>query len=1341
MSLRPGKKDTKIRIRASPITVDDRYAEDMWSLLKSSFQKLLTRKGVEKLNHEELYRMAYAMVLHNHGERLYSGLQKVVTEHLVEKVCLDVLLSHNDNFLDTLNTAWSNYQISMAMIRDVVMYMDRVYVHQNGVADLATLRLILFRDLVVKNDGIRDRVSQTLLSLVRREREGDFVDRMAIKNTCEMLLALGIESRSVYEDYFEKPFLDESAEFFKLESQILLGENNASVYLKKVETRMQEEAERARHFLDPSTEEDIVKIAEEELLYKHMKTVIEMENSGVNHMLKHNKIEDLLRLFRLFTRILGKNNDVLMDWLKMVRDCMRRYFPEEVKKIENCEDPTTYFEEFRQVLNLIEENKVPPEILARGPLALEAYKNALTEGETHVKRVPVMLIGQERSGKTSLQKSLKGKPFNPDEGSTVGIDIDPSHFKLSTEIWKLGEKDQITNSGTNISYEHHAARLTVANLRQNKGSPEKELPESGSIPLVNTVSTIVRSDPQSASSTSNVVSAHDSMVEPGISDFALGASAAAVPSTSSLDSATFHDIPEDAQSGGMSRDSESTQTSRYPQNADFISDMSEDMATLVEMYLKEDNKVEKEEGEEDIYSVLWDFAGQSVYYATHPVFLNPRAIYLLVNNLSQNPHEKAEPVEKQGIFRKRKDIFNVKTNLNYLDLWMSSVASLAIQNERREVNPESEVLPMKLPPVFLVCTHADKPYGGGDPRALANDVFGSLRSKPHKSHLYDDFFVVDNTKSGHQVQCSEVVRLREEVLEVAKKLPHLKEPIPIKWLRYEKALKARREYGDKWIPLDSARQIASEECNITDQIQFRTLLDFLHDQRILVHFSDSPKLDNLVVLDPQWLIDVFKKVITIKPYDRKEKEFQQLWCKLEERGILEDKLLKHAWETLFDNEENIESLIEIMERFSLLCLWPSSDASCDKQYLVPSMLMSHPPEGIMQLVASAQVPSLFLKFESGQVPLGLFPRLVLQFFQWGKDKYTSAEDPKFYHNFARFYTSTNYSVILLCHSSSIEVVVHKGRPILDLAESLQSKLSLSSNVSNDPFVVSCAHAVRRQLGLLLESMRNEFCWLKSMKYEESFLCPVCCQGGEICYCDEHDAEGCKQEECLHFWSESKLHNVKNSVCTKSAVAEDISVRLEQSAPWLAPIGNQPTLGESDGRSVASVEGSKKIAIPDQIVAALLSQSCDAKEIVLQLRETIKVEDASLEQPDSETKTLIRCVARKAKESNRLDVFKHLREITPAGCTGPLLSENLDIRNIPISKGRELTFDLSGGPEWEVVAEGLGLTPTEIRFLNSRTLNPFDAALSFIAKQRHITVGNLYDLLNKLGFPVIADRRL
>lgn len=127
-----------------------------------------------------LNRNAYTMVLHKHGERLYSGLKQVVTEHLVEKVwtsfisrdtvieshkfniqlfypslasdhwwneyykvfisCVwqftvsfllfyffkihkDVVVSLNNNFLDTLNAAWNDHQTSMVMIRDILMYM------------------------------------------------------------------------------------------------------------------------------------------------------------------------------------------------------------------------------------------------------------------------------------------------------------------------------------------------------------------------------------------------------------------------------------------------------------------------------------------------------------------------------------------------------------------------------------------------------------------------------------------------------------------------------------------------------------------------------------------------------------------------------------------------------------------------------------------------------------------------------------------------------------------------------------------------------------------------------------------------------------------------------------------------------------------------------------------------------------------------------------------------------------------------------------------------------------------------------------------------------------------
>ena len=120
---------------------------------------------------------------------------------------------------------------------------------------------------------------------------------------------------------------------------------------------------------------------------------------------------------------------------------------------------------------------VPPEINLRGHLAVEAYNKALNEGKTCVKRVPVMLIGQERSGKTSLKKSLTGKLFKPDEDSTVGIDVDPAYFKVSTEVWKTGEKDQATNAEAAISYEHYAARLVVENLKQEECLPEERVVE------------------------------------------------------------------------------------------------------------------------------------------------------------------------------------------------------------------------------------------------------------------------------------------------------------------------------------------------------------------------------------------------------------------------------------------------------------------------------------------------------------------------------------------------------------------------------------------------------------------------------------------------------------------------------------------------------------------------------------------------------------------------------------------------------------------------------------------------------------------------------------------------
>ena len=770
---------------------------------------------------------------------------------------------------------------------------------------------------------------------------------------------------------------------------------------------------------------------------------------------------------------------------------------------------------------------VPPEIIARGPLAFEAYSKALAEGRTYDKRVPIMLIGQDHSGKTSLRNSLMGKPFNSDEDSTVGIAVDPSRFKVSTEVWKTGEKNQETNSEIYISYEHQAARLTVQNLKEkesifNEGDPK--------------VTQEFSSDERS-----------DDCTERDVNDSIKASPTSVVANCATPDDHRLSDVTNDFRSGETSH-------SEIPSNAnssrDSITGMPDNIASLIEVLLREGDEVDDEE---DLYSVLWDFGGQAVYYATHPLFLTPRAIYLLVNDLSRDPHGRAKSVMRQGMFTTYQDSFDFRSNFDYLEFWMSSVASLAIEDESDHQVPRSTLLPEKLPPVFFVCTHADIPYGSVDSTTLANELFGSLQTKPYETHLYHHVFAVDNTKSGNESECPEVRRLRKEVLDVAKELPQRKEAIPIKWLRYEKELQVMKEDGHKYIPLERAKQVASEVCNIAEDEQFLTLLNFLHDQRILIHFADTPELNRLVILDPQWLIDVFKEVITIRPYQGKEKEFKKLWFKLEKEGILEEKLLDHVWGPLFDSNETPESLIAIMEKFSLLCPLPASDESCGKRYLVPSMLMSHPPKDIAELIKSAEIPSLFLKFESGHVLRGLFPRLVLQFFQWAKDESVIPVNPHFYHNFASFCITENCSVVLLCHSFSIEVVVHKGNFSHGQFEGIpQSKLSLSADASCD----TCARAVRRQLGLILESMRKEFCWLKNLKYDVRFICPVCCQGSSVNYCRTHRAQRCEQEECLHFWSESQLCDVKTLSCSKSAVAKNKRFQTDQFAPWLLPRRNQ-----------------------------------------------------------------------------------------------------------------------------------------------------------------------------------------
>ena len=158
-------------------SVDDRYVNGIWNTsLKVAIQEI-QKKNHSSLSFEELYRNAYTMVLHKHGEKLYTGTREVVTEHLVHKVRQDVIDSLMNNFLTTLNALWSDHRTAMVMIRDILMYMDRVYVTGQKLEPIYNLGLILFRDNVVRYAPIRDHLRQTLLDMVAKERRGEVIEK------------------------------------------------------------------------------------------------------------------------------------------------------------------------------------------------------------------------------------------------------------------------------------------------------------------------------------------------------------------------------------------------------------------------------------------------------------------------------------------------------------------------------------------------------------------------------------------------------------------------------------------------------------------------------------------------------------------------------------------------------------------------------------------------------------------------------------------------------------------------------------------------------------------------------------------------------------------------------------------------------------------------------------------------------------------------------------------------------------------------------------------------------------------------------------------------------------
>ncbi len=524
---------------------------------------------------------------------------------------------------------------------------------------------------------------------------------------------------------------------------------------------------------------------------------------------------------------------------------------------------------------------IPVEIRRRGEEAIEVYKRALREGKTKIPRCNLLILGQERMGKTSLLSLLLGRKFNPDQDPTRGIDntvvdtvdnrpIDPAKWEemnwdhkvkenedvlVSRVAGELGsilprkeEKDE-DEERARVSEEEllqivdriakrrsHASFPGRSSLGANRtGSRNAEPPSQGrSEGDSSQMSTQLQGATVAPSSPPTVRPQPPKYDRPPLPPRLASRQDAARPSSPPMEP---RPQPPSQQSAVLASQRRSSGISR------------QHSALIGRQWRKGAHKLK----EPSLHLNTYDFAGQKEYRPMHHCFIVRRAIYLVVFNLQlvlqflQGKLRKPNPLEE-------------------IRYWLNSIhAHIHISDEDDK----------KMKTIFLIGTHrAPKNPAQGRPiqpeelseiNEKLKRVF-YLNDKYHRcvNHLQfvacdfpteDDnmavFTAVENsmdrqdqreTSGANSLQralhklCS-VKKARGDKSDVP--LPFLEDDHPILWLRFEERLTNERGHRPNASMVAHLEEVVKfgRQCGIAEGKDMDTALDFFHDTGTIILLS------------------------------------------------------------------------------------------------------------------------------------------------------------------------------------------------------------------------------------------------------------------------------------------------------------------------------------------------------------------------------------------------------------------------------------------------------------------------------------------------------------------------
>ena len=486
----------------------------------------------------------------------------------------------------------------------------------------------------------------------------------------------------------------------------------------------------------------------------------------------------------------------------------------------------------------------PSEIRKRGEDAMRIYRDALKDGKRKVPRCKLLVLGDERVGKTSLIDSLTGEPFR-DTNPTEGIDTSLVETKTVRTRCK-GPEWKILKRGDNQFHDIAAAEICgkVGTLEARKipAKPlntyesEDKMLEEIDLLLQPPLPKVSVGESRRGRDVKRPIY-HHSGIFPTVphhsSDFynhplasTAGASGYKIPgaptSASHLPSGDHAHVPvrprqssqslDESESGAVAS-SPTLKTQKPPKQASAIPVTSRRFSRSVNARMKDSRKNEPE-----LRFVIYDFAGQPLYRPMHHCFITPRAMYIVAFKLNELvKKENREPCYQQIAY------------------WLNTIQA--------HIAHDKQVY------VYMVGTHRDTPHEENKlnekvmeeiNREMSKRLFCNKRWVEHIQPPAVGKMLTAIENSENEAEKSGAKLLLEMLPTAASQLEFLEEEYPIKWLKFEEELfRMRRRVAKPGIVELSKVHDLAKTSGIVHEDQFDLALTFLHDLGTIVYPSKN----------------------------------------------------------------------------------------------------------------------------------------------------------------------------------------------------------------------------------------------------------------------------------------------------------------------------------------------------------------------------------------------------------------------------------------------------------------------------------------------------------------------